>query len=345
MDKARGGIDCLSASSQRLRIHSTKADDLESTRVEPLCCRTPLEKEELVATTNDALGPPVAELRGIHKRFGHVEALRGIDLEIHPGELVALLGPNGSGKTTAVGILLGQRRQDLGSAKLFGRDPTDPAARRSVGGTPQETGFPDNLTVREVTDLVRVHYPAPASTQDLLGRFGLLAVARRRAGGLSGGLKRRLAVALAFAGRPRAVVMDEPTTGLDAESRRGVWELVRAFVAEGGSVLLTTHYLEEAQALASHVVVIAEGQVIATGSVEEIVAQVGLSRVHLRAPSLPQLPAVSRVESHDGSHTLYTPDPDEVVRALTLQGVRFTGLQVQTVNLEEAFLSLTGGGS
>src|SRR6266508_439107 len=277
---------------------------------------TPLSGKEPPPMTTDAVDAQVvAELWGVHKRYGKVEALRGVDLQLHAGELVALLGPNGAGKTTAVGILLGQRRPDAGSARLFGRDPTRPAARRSVGVTPQEVGFPDNLTVAEVVDLVRVHYPHPAATSELLGRFGLAEVAGRRAGGLSGGQQRRLAVALAFAGRPQAVVMDEPTSGL------------------------------EAQALASRVVVIAGGLVIAHGSVEEITARVGLSRVRLRAPSLPELPAVTSVEVTNGSYILYTADPDELVRALSLQGVPFSGLQVERASLEEAFLSLTGGAS
>jgi ABC-2 type transport system ATP-binding protein len=296
--------------------------------------------------TNDARGPlAVAELRGVHKRYRKAIALRGVDLQLHPGELVALLGPNGAGKTTAVGILLGQRRPDAGSARLFGRDPTLPAARRSVGVTPQEVGFPDNLTVTEVVDLVRVHYPHPAPTSELLERFGLAEVAGRRAGGLSGGQQRRLAVALAFAGRPQAVVMDEPTSGLDVEARHRLWEVIRAFVADGGSVLLTTHYLEEAQALASRVVVIAGGQLIAQGGVEDITGRVGLSRVRLRAPALPELPGVTRVEVNHGSYTLYTADPDSLVRALALEGVAFTGLQVERASLEEAFVRLTGGAS
>jgi ABC-2 type transport system ATP-binding protein len=296
--------------------------------------------------TDDARGPQaVAELRGVHKRYGEVEALQGVDLELRPGELVALLGPNGAGKTTAVGILLGQRRPDAGSARLFGRDPTLPATRRSVGVTLQESGFPDNLTVTEVVDLVRVHYPHPAATSELLERFGLAEVAGRRAGGLSGGQTRRLAVALAFAGRPQAVVMDEPTTGLDVEARHRLWEVVRAFVADGGAVLLTTHYLEEAQALASRVVVIAGGELIAQGSVDDITARTGLSRVHLRAPALPELPGVSHVEATNGSYTLYTADPDGLVRALALKGVAFSGLRVERASLEEAFIHLTGGTS
>jgi ABC-2 type transport system ATP-binding protein len=137
--------------------------------------------------------------------------------------------------------------------------------------------------VAEVVDLVRVHYPGPVATAELLARFGLAGVAGRRAGGLSGGQQRRLAVALAFAGRPRLVVLDEPTTGLDTEARRELWQVVRAFVADGGAVLLTTHYLEEAQALASRVVVLAGGTVIAHGSVDEITARAGLQ---VERPSL-----------------------------------------------------------
>jgi ABC-2 type transport system ATP-binding protein len=296
--------------------------------------------------TDDARGTQaVAELRGVQKRYGKVDALRGVDLRLQPGELVALLGPNGAGKTTAVSVLLGQRRPDAGSARLFGRDPTLPAARRPVGVTLQESGFPDNLTVREVVDLVRVHYPDPAPAQELLDRFGLAAVAGRRAGGLSGGQSRRLAVALAFAGRPQAVVLDEPTTGLDVEARHRLWEVLRAFVADGGTVLLTTHYLEEAQALASRVVVIADGQIIAHGSVDDITARVGVSRVHVQAPALPELPGVTHVEATNGSYTLYTADPDGLVRALTLKGVAFSGLRVERASLEEAFLHLTGGTS
>jgi ABC-2 type transport system ATP-binding protein len=287
-------------------------------------------------------GKAVARLYNVHKRFGRAHALEGVDLDVHAGELLALLGPNGAGKTTAVSILLGQRRPDSGSALLFGQDPTDPAARRSVGATPQETGFPDNLKVREVIDLVRAHYPEPASTGELLSRFGLGQVAGRRAGGLSGGQKRRLAGALAFAGNPRAVILDEPTTGLDVESRRGVWELIRGFVAGGGTVLLTTHYLEEAEMLASRIIVISDGQIVAQGAVEEIRERAGLSRVRLRARSLPDLPGIARAERANDHHTLYTADPDQLVRALALQGVAFTGLQVERASLEEAFLTLTG---
>jgi ABC-2 type transport system ATP-binding protein len=215
----------------------------------------------------------VACLRGVTKRFGTNAALDAVDLEVRAGEILALLGPNGAGKTTALALLLGLRRADSGHVELFGRDPRRPEARVVVGATPQESGFPPTLRVREIVDLVRAHFPTPAPPAELLERFGLAEVARRQAGGLSGGERRRLSVALAFAGRPRALFLDEPTAGLDVEARRAVWREVRSFVEEGGTVLLTTHHLEEAEALASRVVLIARGAVVAEGSPSEVSAR------------------------------------------------------------------------
>jgi ABC-2 type transport system ATP-binding protein len=211
-----------------------------------------------------------AALRTVTKRFGDTLALDSVELEVRAGEVLALLGPNGAGKTTALSLMLGLRRPDAGSAVMFGRDPRTAAARTSIGVTPQESGFPPTLRVRELVDLVRAHFPAPAPAAELLERFGLGGVARRQAGGLSGGERRRLSVALAFAGRPRALFLDEPTSGLDVESRRAVWQELRSYAAVGGTVLLTTHHLEEAEALASRVVLLARGTVVAEGSPAEL---------------------------------------------------------------------------
>ena len=232
---------------------------------------------------------PIAELNQVEKRYGTTEALKSVDLRVERGELVALLGPNGAGKTTAVNVLLGQRKPDSGTARLFGRNPREPAARTLVGVTPQRTAFPQNLKVREVVDLVQAHYPDTSSGNHLLDRFGLADLERRSAGGLSGGEQRRLALALAFAfaGNPKAVFLDEPTTGVDVEARHNLWTGIRSFVEAGGTVLLTTHYLEEAEDLASRIVVIHHGSIIADGSVSEITASVGLSRVRVRAKNLP----------------------------------------------------------
>ena len=202
-------------------------------------------------------GPPgkaVASLQQVYKRFDRVEALKGLSLEFFACDLLALLGPNGSGKTTAISLLLGLRKPNQGTARLFGKDPRLPQARQQVGATPQETDFPGTLQVGEILALVQAHYPVPSPTKDLLERFGLTGLESRQVGGLSGGQKRRLSVALAFAGNPRVVFLDEPTVGLDVEARRELWQEIQAYRQHGGTVLLTTHYLEEAETLASRVV-------------------------------------------------------------------------------------------
>jgi ABC-2 type transport system ATP-binding protein len=216
-----------------------------------------------------------AALRGVTKRFGSVVALDQIDLELCRGEVLALLGPNGAGKTTALSLMLGLRRPDVGHAELFGADPRRPGSRAAVGVTPQDASFPPTLRVREVADLVRAHYAAPVSTAELLERFGLVECGRRQVGGLSGGERRRLSVALAFAGQPLAVFMDEPTTGLDVEARRAVWSELQAYAAAGGTILLTTHYLEEAEALASRVVLLSRGRIAAEGTARELASAHG----------------------------------------------------------------------
>jgi ABC-2 type transport system ATP-binding protein len=217
-----------------------------------------------------------AALRAVSKRFRETLALDTVDLEVETGEIVALLGPNGAGKTTALSLLLGLRRPDSGSAELFGANPCRPAARASIGVTPQESGFPPTLRVREIVDLVRAHFADPAPAAELLDRFGLAQIGRRQAGGLSGGQRRRLAVALAFAGRPRALFLDEPTTGLDVEARLAVWREIGEYAAAGQTVLLTTHHLEEAEALATRVLLLARGRIVAEGSPAELAARAGV---------------------------------------------------------------------
>ncbi|MCL6568651.1 MAG: ABC transporter ATP-binding protein [Meiothermus silvanus] len=287
-------------------------------------------------------GRAVARLDRVSKRFGKTRALEGVSLEVYPGELLALLGPNGAGKSTAISLMAGLRRPDEGMVRLFGLDPREPKARLHLGVTPQETGLPSELRGYEVLDLVQAYYPHPMPRGELLERFGLVGLERRQCGGLSGGQKRRLAVALAFAGNPKLVILDEPTTGLDVEARRALWEGVRRYQAEGGTVLLTTHYLEEAEALASRVVVIDHGRTVAEGTVGEIKARVGLRQVRFRAPEVPSLEGVNKLERENGTIVLYTPDSDAVVRQLVQKNVPFSDLEVQSVSLEEAFVALTG---
>ncbi len=279
---------------------------------------------------------------GVTHRYGDVVALDRIDLDVPAGQLVGLLGPNGAGKSTLVALLTGIRRPTSGTVELCGRDPRHPASRRFLGVTPQETGLPSSLRVGEVVDFVRAHYPHPLTRAELLGRFGLSDLARRQCGGLSGGQKRRVAVALAFAGRPRVVFLDEPTTGLDVAARHALWDGVRTFHADGGTVVLTSHYLDEVEALAERVVVIGGGRVLADDTVAAVRGLVAIRRVSLTgAVPLPSLPGVVGVE-HDGERThLLTPDADRLVRDLVAHDVAFTDLEVRPTSLEEAFLTLT----
>jgi len=203
--------------------------------------------------------------RGVEKRFGDRVALHPLDLRVERGELVALLGPNGAGKTTLASLVLGLRRPDRGDVRVFGRDPRHWRARSAVGSTAQEMGFPPTLRAHEIIELARAHSSSPPSLSQLVDRFDLADVVARRTGALSGGQRRRLALALAFAGDPDVVVLDEPTTGLDVEARRNAWDAITAFGTAGGTVLLATNQLDEADALAQRVIVISKGTVLADG--------------------------------------------------------------------------------
>ena len=265
----------------------------------------------------------IAELSGVTKRFGAVSALDAVSLEVHEGDVLALLGPNGAGKSTAIAVLLGLRAPDAGHARLFGLDPRKPSARRLVGVTPQETAFPLTLRVNELVELVRRHFPQPLPLELIYERFELDEIARRQLGGLSGGERRRVAVALAFAGAPKLVVLDEPTTGLDRGARKSVWEAIGAHADNGGTVVLTTHYLEEADALARRVVLIDAGKIIADGSVAEIKAAAGLTRVSYRDCD----DKIVQIDARDGG---------PVVEELVRRGVPLVDLHVRPLSLEEA---------
>jgi ABC-2 type transport system ATP-binding protein len=284
----------------------------------------------------------LARAINVSRTYGNVLALDQLNLDVAEGELVGLLGPNGAGKSTLLSLLIGLRRPTAGRVELDGGDPRDPVYRRRLGVTPQETGLPSSLRVGEVVDFVRAHYSEPLGRDELLDRFGLLDLIRRQTGALSGGQKRRLAVALAFAGRPRIVFLDEPSTGLDVEARHSLWDGVRKFHAEGGTVVLTSHYLEEVEALARRVVVIGGGRVLADDTVDAVRGMVAIRRVSLTsAVPLPELPGVVGVE-HDGPRThLLTVDADRLVRDLVERDVPFCDLEVRPTTLEEAFLTLT----
>ncbi|MFD6167198.1 ABC transporter ATP-binding protein [Oerskovia sp. NPDC060287] len=309
----------------------------------------------------------------VTRRFGEVVALDDVTLEVGAGELVGLLGPNGAGKSTLLSLVSGQRKPDSGVVRLFGGNPRDASSRQGLGLTPQETGLPATLKVREVVDFVGKHYANPVPTGQLLEQFGLSELAGRQTGAMSGGQKRRLAVALSLVGRPRVVLLDEPTTGLDVGARQALWAAIREYHAAGGTVLLTSHYLEEVQALAQRVVVIDQGVVKADDTLDAILRRVGLRRVVVRSAADlgTDLPGVvrsertadggagglggagqadgSRVESGPRSaagwrYELYTADADELVRTLVTSGLPFHGLEIRGASLEEAFEQMVASG-
>lgn len=284
---------------------------------------------------------PLARLEAATKSFGDVRALDGLELELRPGEILGLLGPNGAGKSTAIALMLGLRRPDAGVVRLFGRDPREPAARRRVGVVLQENSLPSLLRVNEVVDLVRAHFSDAVPRAELLERLDLADVARKQVGALSGGQKRRLALALALAGRPAVLFLDEPTAGLDASGKRALWRELSGFTAAGGAVLLTTQQLEDAEEYATRLVVLANGRVLVEGSVGEVRARAGKSRVGLRAACQPPVPEHAVVESVGDRHVVYVDDPDAFVAELVRSGVEFRDLEVSHARLEDAFLLLT----
>ncbi|ACQ82266.1 ABC transporter related [Beutenbergia cavernae DSM 12333] len=280
------------------------------------------------------------------RRYGDVVALDDVSLEVPAGELVGLLGPNGAGKSTLLNLVNGLRPTTSGTVRIFGADPRVPASRIQLGTTPQETGLPPTLRVGEVVDFVGGHYPDPMSRDELLSRFGLADLAQRQTGGLSGGQKRRLAVALSIVGRPRLVLLDEPTTGLDVEARRLLWDAVREYHADGATIVVTSHYLEEIEALAQRVVVIGHGHVLADDDLATIVGRVSARHVRLRLAGdaravVDALPGVVDATADGDRWTILTTDSDAVIRALVTQGVTFSGLEVRGASLEEAFLAMT----
>ncbi|WP_454850598.1 ABC transporter ATP-binding protein [Promicromonospora soli] len=284
------------------------------------------------------------EVRGVTRRFGNVVALDDVSLEVEHGELVGLLGPNGAGKSTLLSLVSGQRRPDAGVVRLTGRDPRDARARTVLGLTPQETGLPATLRVREVVDFVGGHYPDPVPTGELLEQFGLADLGKRQTGSLSGGQKRRLAVAMSLVGRPRVVLLDEPTTGLDVSGRTALWDAIREYHAGAGTVLLTSHYLEEVQALAERVVVIDHGKVLADDSLDTILGRVGARRVQFttRTADLSDT-QVTRVTSTSDTSDGWVreehlvADSDAFVRDLVASGAEFRDLEIRGASLEEAF--------
>lgn len=286
-----------------------------------------------------------ASWNGVHKRYGATTALDGVDLVVGTGELLALLGPNGAGKSTAIAAGLGLIEPDAGEVRLFGESPHVLAARRQVGVMLQAASMPDTLKVAELLAQTRSYYADPRPTGDCAQMAGLDGLMDRRYGRLSGGQQRRVQFAMAICGRPRLLFLDEPTVGLDHDARGLLWQTVRGLVAEGCAVVLTTHYLEEAEALADRVAVLARGRIIAAGSVQQIRARVTQRRIRcisaLDAAAIGAWPEVRSV-CRDGERIEIVTDAAEtVVRQLLFEDSGVSELEVQRAGLAEAFVEIT----
>src|SRR6202795_1746764 len=243
--------------------------------------------------------PIVASLENVNKNYGRVRALHGVDFRVRAGEVVALLGPNGAGKTTAVKLLLGLMQPNLGRVRIFGGDPTNPGNRMRTGAMLQVARVPETLRVREHIDLFSAYYPKPMNAAEVLVAAGLEKLRDRKFGDLSGGQRQRVLFALAICGDPDLLFLDEPTVGLDVEARCMVWEEIRKMIARDKTVLLTTHYLQEADALADRVAVINQGEIIAEGTPSAIKAKTAGKRIRcitsLSVAALRQITGVTEV--------------------------------------------------
>jgi ABC-2 type transport system ATP-binding protein len=296
------------------------------------------------------VGEVAISVAGLRKRYGEVEAVRGIDLSVAAGEVFALLGPNGAGKTTTVEILEGFRERDGGEASVLGHDPArrERALRERVGIVLQSTGVDRFLTVRETVALFAGYYPSPRDVDEVIDVVGLSEKRTTRVLKLSGGQQRRLDVAVALAGDPELLFLDEPTTGFDPGARRNAWEIVRNLAGLGKTVFLTTHYMDEAQHLADRVAVIARGEIVAEGPPSTLGGRhLATSVIRFRRPAA-DLPQVAGSVSVDGDEiTIRVNDPTRILHELTSwavgRGVELEGLQVSRPTLEDVYLELTGG--
>jgi ABC-2 type transport system ATP-binding protein len=301
--------------------------------------------EHLTAPVSEATGTAVT-LRGLRKSFGDVIAVDGVDLVVAPGEVVALLGPNGAGKTTTIEMLLGLRKPDGGIARVFDLDPHEAVRTGRVGAMMQTGGLVGDVSVREVVHLIASMHSAPLTVGRALELAGISDLANRKIKTLSGGQRQRVLFALAVVPDPDLIVLDEPTVAMDVESRRAFWTAMRVLAADGRSVLFATHYLEEADANADRIVLLARGNVVADGPATQIKATVDVRRIRctLADPDtdrLARLPGVRSVDVHGDSVTLACSDADTALRALLAAEPSARDFEVSGADLEDAFLALT----
>jgi ABC-2 type transport system ATP-binding protein len=294
----------------------------------------------------------VIDIRGLRKSYGDVEAVRGIDLHVDHGEVFALLGPNGAGKTTTVEILEGYRERTDGEISVLGQDPAHAGGdlKGRVGIVLQSTGVDPYLTVRETVDLYAGYYPSPRDIDEVIDLVGLGEKRTTRVKKLSGGQQRRLDVAVALAGDPELLFLDEPTTGFDPNARRNAWGIVKNLADIGKTIFLTTHFMDEAQFLADRVAVIAKGEIVADGTPSTIAGRDRMqTRIHFRLPDgeRPALELTDGTALEDGSWEIRTDNPTKVAHDLTAwaleRGQVYEMLEITQPSLEDVYLELTGG--
>jgi len=283
---------------------------------------------------------------GLRKSFGQVKAVRGVSISIAAGETVALLGPNGAGKTTTIDMLLGLLPPDAGRISVFGLVPGAAVRAGLVGGMLQVGSLLRDLTVRELVGMVAALYPRSLDVDSVLATAGITEIADRRTQNLSGGQAQRVRFAIALVGNPQLLVLDEPTAALDVEGRRDFWGSMRGVAASGKTVLFATHYLEEADAYADRVILMARGRVVADGTPNEIKSRVGARTIRATVPGatvdeLSSLPGVSAAELHGDVAVLRCPGSDAALRALLSRFQEARDIEVRGGSLEEAFIELT----
>jgi ABC-2 type transport system ATP-binding protein len=287
----------------------------------------------------------IAELSGVYKRYGNTVALDGIDLEVPGGKLMAILGPNGAGKTTAISLLLGLKEPDTGKVSLFGKSPLLLEARRQTGVMMQEVILAPELRAQELIDLTASYYSHPLTVKEVMDLTNTFPLAKRPYGKMSGGQKRQVQFAMALVGRPKLLFLDEPTAGMDIQAREMMWSMMRQLVRGGTSIVLTTHYLEEAEALADHVIVLSRGRLVAQGSVDEIRTRVARKQIFcltkLNVDEVGNWPGVQNVSKDKQRLNISVIEAEDVVRRLLEEDNDLRELEVSRAGLAEAFTEIT----
>lgn len=289
----------------------------------------------------------LAEMEAVYKSFDGTTALDGFDMQVRSGELLALLGENGAGKTTAIQLMLGLIRPDAGHIRLFDMPPGSMEARRQIGVMMQEVFLAPELKVHELLSLFASYYPDGYDAEELMEFTNTTSLRDRRYGLLSGGQKRQVQFAIALCGRPRLLFLDEPTVGLDVQARQALWDKVRQLLQLGCSILLTTHYLEEAEALADRIVVLAKGRVVSSGTVKEVTQLISTRRIkcttQLKKEDVATWPGVAAAETEGGSLVLTVnhAELETITRRLLAEDSSLVDLEVSQAGLSDAFIKIT----